>query len=332
MDRFVSVVIPTLNSEGTLAECLESIFSNENPPKFEVIVVDGGSVDNTAQIAGKYPVKLLYADKPQARQRNLGISQAAGDIIAFTDSDCKVANVWLSTLAKQFDDPSVAGVGGSIMTPEDDPFWARCIGALMESRLGSAGARNSVSYMNIRDVNHNPTGNSAVRKSVLLEVGGFQDSLLKAEDVALDAKIKSKGYKLLYHPEMIVWHPRKRTLGGFAKQLFEYGRGRASVFISYPNSLPLTYFCVAAFALGTLFSVPLYILVVFSRPIILFGWIAYFLLVVLFSLYIGIKRGRLIFAIVLPVLACIEHFSLGLGFIIGLIRPYGRTKTVKAGA
>lgn len=295
-------------------------------------MVDGGSVDNTVEIAKKFPVKLLLADRPQARQRNAGIDKAVGNIIAFTDSDCKVANVWLSTLAKQFDDPSVAGVGGSILTPEDDPFCAQCIGTLMESPLGSAGVRNSVSYEDIREINHNPTGNSAVRKSVLLEVGGFEDSLPKAEDVALDAKIKSKGYKLLYHPEMIVWHPRKRTLGGFAKQLFEYGRGRASVFLSCPNSLPLTYFCVAAFALGTLFSVPLYSLVVFSRPIILFGWIAYFLFVVLFSLYIGIKKGRLIFAIVLPVLACIEHFSLGLGFITGLIRPYGRTKTVKVGA
>ena len=230
MDKFISVVIPAFNSAATIEGCLKSIYSNHNSPPFEVIAVDGGSVDNTVEIAKKFPVKLLLADRPQARQRNAGIDKAVGNIIAFTDSDCKVANVWLSTLAKQFDDLSVAGVGGSILTPEDDPFLAQCIGALMESRLGSAGVRNSVSYKDIRDVNHNPTGNSAVRKSVLLEVGGFEDSLPKAEDVALDAKIKSKGYKLVYHPEMIVWHPRKRTLGGFAKQLFEY------VFLSKPQT------------------------------------------------------------------------------------------------
>jgi glycosyltransferase involved in cell wall biosynthesis len=63
MDKLISVVIPTLNSEATIAECLESIFSNENPPKFEVIVVDGGSRDCTIEIAKKDPVKITFAGK-----------------------------------------------------------------------------------------------------------------------------------------------------------------------------------------------------------------------------------------------------------------------------
>jgi GT2 family glycosyltransferase len=322
MDRFVSVVIPTLNSEGTIAECLKSIFSNDNPPKFEVMVVDGGSTDNTVKIAGEYPVKLLYADKPQANQRNVAVAQTSGDIIAFTDSDVRVTANWLYTLVRHFDDPSISGVGGPNLTPEDDQFWAKCFGTLMESPLGSAGVRNTVIYKNIREVNHNPPVNSAVRKNVFLEVGGFGKGYEPVEDVVLDAKIKRKGYKLIYDPAMIVWHHRRKTLSGFTKQLFLYGRGRASVFLKYPESLPFTYFCTAAFTLGTILSLPIYLLINALQPIIICGWIAYLVFIVLASIYTALKKRRFVLFLILPFLAIYEHFTLGLGFITGIVKPF----------
>ena len=322
MNRLVSIVIPILNSEATIEECLDSIYSNRNPPPFQVILVDGGSTDNTVEIVKKHPAELLFADKPQARQRNVGIAHAAGDIIAFTDSDCRVTDVWLSALTQHFDDPSIASVGGPNLTPKDDPFWAQCFGALMESLLGSVGVRNTVVYKSIREVSHNPPVNSAVRKAVLQEVAGFGEGFEPTEDVMLDAKIKRKGYRLIYDPKMLVWHHRRRTLRAFIKQLLAYGRGRASVFLKHPESLPFTYFCVAAFSLGTALSIPLYSSVEFLKPVIAYGWMAYFLFLILSSFYVALQKRRLLFAAVLPPLAFIEHFTLGLGFIIGLIHPF----------
>ncbi len=326
MDKFVSVVIPTLNSEATIEECLKSIFSNENQPKFEVIVVDGGSKDRTIEIAEQFPVKI---DKPQAGQkssyaesRNTCISQLTGDIIAFTDSDAKVAKNWLQILSRHFDDPTIAGVGGPSMTPDEDPFWAKCFGVLMESFLGSAGARNTQIYKSIREVKHNPPVNSALRKTIFLKAGGFPKGFNAADDVVLDAKIQRNGGKLIYDPKMLVWHHRRRTLGGFVKQIFKFGRGRASAFLIYPESLPLSYFYVAAFTAGTVLSIPLYILVDFLKPVITIGWLVYLLFILCSSIYIAIRRRKYILAAILPFLAILEHFVLGLGLITGLIRPY----------
>jgi GT2 family glycosyltransferase len=192
----------------------------------------------------------------------------------------------------------------------------------MESSLGSAGVRNTVIYKNIREVNHNPPVNSAVRKNVFLEVGGFGEGYEPVEDVVLDAKIKRKNYKLIYDPDMIVLHHRRKTLSGFAKQLFLYGRGRASVFLKHPKSLPFTYFCTAAFTLGTILSLPLYILIHPLQPIIIYGWIAYLLFIVIASIYTAIKKRRFVLFLILPFLAIYEHFTLGLRFIIGIVKPF----------
>jgi glycosyltransferase involved in cell wall biosynthesis len=326
MDRFVSVVIPTLNSEGTIEECLKSVFSNENPPKFEVILVDGGSRDRTIEIAEQFTVKI---DKPQAGQkssyaesRNTCISKANGDIIAFTDSDARVTKNWLLVLSKHFDDPTIAGVGGPSITPDEDPFWAKCFGVLMESFLGSAGTRNTKVYNRVCEVKHNPPVNSALRKTIFLKAGGFPEGFNAADDVVLDAKIQRNGGKLIYDPKMVVWHHRRKTLGGFVKQLFKFGRGRASAFLMYPESLPVTYFCVAAFTIGTALSIPLYIFVDFLKPVIIIGWVIYLLFILFSSIYIAIRRREYILVAVLPFLAILEHFILGLGLITGWIKPY----------
>ena len=318
-NKLVSIVIPTLNSADTIDDCLTSIEANNGFVDYEVIVVDGGSTDSTVEIAQKHTVTLLSSEKPQSRQRNTGIEHASGEIIAFTDSDCVVSKNWLSTLVKNFNDPSIAGVGGSNLTPPDDSLLSQCIGALFESLLGSAGARNTAKYKTVREVNHNPPSNSAVRKHVLKEIGGFGDEFRYGEDVVLDAKIKRKGYKLIYNPDLIVCHPRVKTMRGFFKQLFRYGRGRAYSFIRYPESIPITYFLVTIFALGTIFSIPLAILLPILNPVLIAGWAVYFSFLLIISLYIAIQHKRPIYFFALPFLSFLEHFTLGIGFITGLI-------------
>jgi len=311
-----------LNSESTIEKCLESIFNNTNAPAFEVIVVDGGSTDKTVELLKNFNVKVISSEKPQSRQRNKGVEVAAGEIIAFADSDVTVAQNWLSTLAGHFDNSDYAGVGGPHHTPDDDPFMAKCIGALLESPLGSAGVRNTAIYKNIREVDHNPPSNSAVRKAVFQEVGGFDPEFSTAEDVTLDAKIRRKGYRLLYDPSLKVWHPQKRNIKSFVKQLFGYGRGRASAFLRYPESLPISYFCALIFTLGVFFTIPLYLFIPFLHLVIIIGWSVYFAMVIIFSILIAFKKKNFFLAIILIPLAFVEHFILGLGFIAGLLFPY----------
>jgi Glycosyltransferases involved in cell wall biogenesis len=94
----VSVVIPTLNSAQTLEKCLSSIRSNNSKYKYEIIVADAGSKDETLEIAKRYADKVL-AGMPKRINRNVGVQDAEGEIICFTDSDCVVPDNWIDELA-----------------------------------------------------------------------------------------------------------------------------------------------------------------------------------------------------------------------------------------
>lgn len=181
--------------------------------QIEVIVMDGGSTDATTCFVKESPAKLLLGGKTPAEARNIGIRHAEGTIIAFTDADCRVKEDWISILSSHLNNPLVAGVGGpNITIDEDVSYLVRYIGVFMESFLGSAGTKNTARYEHLREVCHNPTVNSAVRKCVLEEVRRFDPNLTVSEDVDLDARIRRRGYRLLYDPRMIVWHHRRNTV------------------------------------------------------------------------------------------------------------------------
>jgi glycosyltransferase involved in cell wall biosynthesis len=116
----VSVVVPVYNSESTVGKCLNSLVEQDHP-SFEVIVVDDGSTDKTAQICASYSqITVLSPGKVgPSRARNLGIDEAKGEFVAFTDADCIVNRDWLTELEKGFTGPDIAGVGGDQKSPED---------------------------------------------------------------------------------------------------------------------------------------------------------------------------------------------------------------------
>lgn len=109
----ISIVIPTYNSEGTLAQCLESILIQDYPrEKVEVIIVDGGSKDKTMEIARKYQVDKILNNKQKVEEfgRVLGIETSRNEIIAFVDQDnILVSPVWLQKMVKPFKEDEIVG-------------------------------------------------------------------------------------------------------------------------------------------------------------------------------------------------------------------------------
>ncbi|MDY0128997.1 MAG: glycosyltransferase, partial [Methanosarcina vacuolata] len=93
---FVSVVVGIRNEEKFIEECIESLLNLDYPrDSYEIIIVDGMSTDKTRDIVQKYPVKLLLNEKKNvAAARNLGVDNARGELVAFTDGDCKVDTQW----------------------------------------------------------------------------------------------------------------------------------------------------------------------------------------------------------------------------------------------
>ena len=117
----ISVVIPALNEEGMIEECLTSIRRNDT--QVELILIDNGSIDRTPEIAREIADKVYV--KPGytlAEMRDFGAREATGDIIVTTDADCIPPTDWLTKITKPFEDPKVVAVGGAIRPLNPNPF------------------------------------------------------------------------------------------------------------------------------------------------------------------------------------------------------------------
>ena len=231
---FVSVVMTVLNMERTIKECLESLVNLDYPKnKYEIIVVDGKSRDRTKAIVQEFvdhvkepEVKLFEKVGLVGVGRNEAFRQAAGEFVAITDGDMVVPSDWLYNLIDNFDD-DVAGVGG----PNDNADKSLITTAI--SCIDVQGPSNDVvplfgrnpynkSKKSNSDVYTTVCRNTAYRKSVLMEIKGFDERIISCDDPELNIKILKKGYTLKYIPEALVLHHHRSSITGFYKQQRRY--------------------------------------------------------------------------------------------------------------
>ncbi|KPV64681.1 MAG: Glycosyltransferase AglE [Candidatus Bathyarchaeota archaeon BA1] len=198
----VSVVILTRNSVATIRKSLESIFQQTRKPD-EVIVVDGGSTDGTLDVIERYPIKLVTEPGLGfGHARNLGVRNAEGDLIYFIDSDCYADPQWIKKMLPHFDDPEIAGVTGQTRLWNVNSGVARFL-ACVGGRMSMPTQHN---YVKIA-----PTMNLAIRRNEVLDIGGFDEELVRCEDTDLTYKVTQR-HKILYEPEAIIWFRGSPTL------------------------------------------------------------------------------------------------------------------------
>jgi len=311
----ISVVIPVYNCRGTIAKCLNSLTVLEHP-SFEVIVVDDGSGDGTAEICEAFPgMKLIRLDRGgPSRARNVGITQAQGEFVAFTDGDCIVDRRWLTELEKGFDRSEVVGVGGDQKSPQDETKTGRRIQEFLKLIGFMTDYIKTASIM--QETEHNPSCNVMYRKSVLEEVGGFDEELFPSEDVELDLKIRRRGYALLYNPAAVVGHYRPGNYRDFASMMRRYGASQRYLVRKYGFFRRLHY---VPPILGI--AAVLLIAIVLWKPTTL---ALFFCLAVLAPLWFCIKTRRAAKAVEFSHLFVITLINWNLGFCVGPRNPIGR--------
>jgi GT2 family glycosyltransferase len=227
----VSVVVASYNGANTLKLCLQSL-EQLNYPNYEVILVDDGSKDNTPQIAAQFPgVRTIRHPKNQGLSvaRNTGIHAATGDIVAFTDSDCRADEDWLHYLVGDLLNSRYAGIGGhNFLPPDDSPVAA----AVMVSPGGPAHV-----MLTDRLAEHIPGCNMAFYKWALLEIGGFDPLYWKAgDDVDLCWRLQQHGYRIGFSSAGFVWHYRRNTIRAFLKQQAGYGEAETMLERRHPEN------------------------------------------------------------------------------------------------
>jgi glycosyltransferase involved in cell wall biosynthesis len=217
----ISVVVPFHNEARYVARCVESLLQQSYPPdRYEIIMVDNNSTDNSAeQVAAHARVKLLAESRPGSyAARNRGVAHSTGDVIAFTDGDCVASPDWLFTiaLAMQHTDAKMllGGVGFA-----HDSFGMRAISAYEMDKAAYVFSSDTP------EIYFGYTNNMAMRRDVFDQAGPFVE-MARGGDVLLVQKVIRK-YAcefVRYIPEMRVQHLEIATVGSWYRKLVLYGK------------------------------------------------------------------------------------------------------------
>ncbi|MDB6067810.1 MAG: putative glycosyltransferase [Pedosphaera sp.] len=225
----VSVVVASYNGAKTLEACLASL-TRLNYPDYEVILVDDGSKDNTTEIAQRHPCvsTIRQTNHGLSVARNVGIAAATGEIVAFTDSDCRADEDWLYYLVSDLLNSDFVGIGGhNFLPPEDSPVAA----AVLVSPGGPAHV-----MLTDREAEHIPGCNMAFYKWALDEIGGFDPIFRKAgDDVDVCWRLQERGHRIGFSASGFVWHYRRSTVQAYLSQQGGYGEAEALLSRKHPE-------------------------------------------------------------------------------------------------
>jgi len=245
---FVSVIVPTHDRPEQVRRCVQSLLALHYP-RYEIIVVDNApSSRATADFIqqtyrDESQVRYVREDRPgSSRARNRGMLAARGEILAFADDDVVIDRYWLLELVRAFSRADrVACVTGLVLPVElETPpqFWIEEYGGF------SKGFTRHIFDMT---ENHPKTplypytagrlgtgANMAFTAAFLRSAGGFDPALgpgspaQGGEDLTLFFQAVTQGYKLVYEPAALLYHPHRRDYPGLRKQIYSYGVGLAA--------------------------------------------------------------------------------------------------------
>ena len=326
----VTVLIPTLNNHKELEIVLESLNKQTWDGELEIAVV-GPTNDPGKEITESYNAKWI--DDEGSRNRadacNIGIKASNCDILLFTDDDVIPGEDWVEKLVRWFEREEVAGVGGQNWAPANDPFLAKVTDVAFGAKYVTAGTRyGKVAKGELVEIEHNPGCNSAYRKEVLDEVEGFEPGCIGAEDVVLDHKIRSKGYKLWFDPESIMPH-RRRVPPALLKQMRNYGYVRTLANSRWPELKSWSHLAIAMFPI-LFFSAIISTIIGFTNQDnselfiqIPFSLGALYLLICWLGSILGNSPHRNLITIFLsPMLIFCAHYYYGVGVLKGFFQIY----------
>lgn len=213
-------------------QCLDGVLAQRHDFDLEVIVIDDGSTDNTAQIVQEYSdVRLISQQNAgPAAARNHGVAQARGDIVVFIDDDCIPEPTWLPRLLAPFADPDIAGAKGAYLTLQTE-LIARFVQIEYEEKYDQLSRYRYIDFID--------TYSAAFRKSIFTSAGGYDTAFSTAsvEDQEFSFRLANMGHKLVFVPDARVRHRHVNTLSGYFKKKRKIGFWKIRVVSKNPNKI-----------------------------------------------------------------------------------------------
>lgn len=234
----VSILLPTLNEQEYLQDCLDSLLAQDWPDIVEILVLDGRSTDATHAIAAAHPEPVTLVENPgvtAASAMNLGISMAAGEVIVRADAHTLYAKDYVRRCIEVLEETGAANVGGR-MSPVGATAFGRAVAAVTSSPFGMGpGAFHYATGQ--REVDTVYLG--CWRRSTLVEIGGYDATSLQwaAEDQELNHRIRAGGGRVILDPSIRSWYFPRQDLRSLGRQYRNYGLCKASTLAKH-GTLP----------------------------------------------------------------------------------------------
>jgi len=236
---FVTLIVPAYNEGMGLESSIESLIAMDYP-RYEIVVVDDGSSDDTyttaVRLSGVYGAhRIRVITQPnggKASALNNGIANARGELIVCMDGDSRLEPQTLKQAVKHFTDPSVGAVAGDVKVVNRLNTLTKL--QALEYIEGLSLVRTAHAFFRRVMVIPGPIG--VFRKEVLQEVGGyFQDTY--AEDCELTLRILFAGWKVKHESRAVAWTEAPETLQAFFKQRYRWSRGTLQAVIKHKSRL-----------------------------------------------------------------------------------------------
>lgn len=227
----LSVIVPAYYAEKTLGHCLAALASQTSVDHtVEILVVDDGSTDRTAEVASAYPGVTLIRQAHQgpAAARNTGARKASGEILLFTDADCVPERDWVAEMTAPFADPRVAAVKGAYRTRQTG-LIARFAQVEFEERYALLKRQSAIDFVD--------SYSAAFRTQAFWDVGGFDPAFPcpNNEDVDLSYRLARAGYRMVFNPRAVVYHTHPATFRAYLRVKFWRGYWRMVVYRRFPG-------------------------------------------------------------------------------------------------
>lgn len=251
MNPEVSVIVPLHRPTVEFRQCVAEVCALPGD-RHELIVVSDTHVDGLPENA-RLLVTGSAGDSSPAEKRDAALAQVRGAVCAFLDDDAYPRRDWIERALERFADPTIAAVGGPGVTPPGAGWRERAGGAFYESPLGSGSLRYRFQPVNgVRDVDDFPAYNFFVRTDALRDIGGWASRFYGGEDTKVCLTLIEAGHRIVYDPDVVVFHHRRRLFRPHMRQVGNVGRHRGYFVRAFPatSSRPIYFAPSAALVAG----------------------------------------------------------------------------------
>ena len=239
----VSVIMPVLNEERYLAESVRRVLAQEYDGEVEIVLAVGPSKDRTAEIAGQLAAtdpRIVLVDNPAGRTPhalNAAIAATQHPYVVRVDAHGFLPDGYLRDVVGLLDATGAANVGG-MMRVEGETSFGKAVAVAMSSPLGIGGSKFHVGgepgpartvYL------------GAFRRDVLVEVGGFDEHFLRAQDWELNYRLRQAGHTVWFTPHLAVTYRPRRDFRALRRQFFGSGQWRRQIVDAHPETASLRY-------------------------------------------------------------------------------------------